>query len=117
MLRAMRLVVDTGLHAKGWSREQAIAYMIANSALASSDIEAEVERYMAIPGQALSYKVGQLKITELRARAEAQLGPLFDVRGFHSQVLESGSLPMSILEAKIDRWIRSLQPRNYPTKE
>lgn len=115
MLRAMRLVVDTGLHAKGWSRDQAIAYMIANSALATSDIEAEVERYMAIPAQALSYKVGQLKISELRARAEAQLGSSFDVRGFHSQVLESGSLPMSILEAKIDRWIRSLQPRNVPT--
>ncbi len=105
MLRAMRLVVDTGIHAKGWTREQAIDYMVTNSALAKSDIEAEVERYMAIPAQALSYKVGQLKLTELRARAEKQLGQAFDVRAFHNQVLQSGSLPMSILESKIDAWI------------
>ncbi len=117
MLRAMRLVVDTGLHAKGWSREQAIEYMVTNSALAQSDIEAEVERYMAIPAQALSYKVGQLKITELRARAEKQIGSFFDVREFHNQVLQSGSLPMSILESKIDAWIRAKQPQNYTTTD
>ncbi|MCP4447450.1 MAG: DUF885 domain-containing protein [Myxococcales bacterium] len=116
MLRAMRLVVDTGLHAKGWTRQQAIDYMVANSALAKSDIEAEVERYMAIPGQALSYKIGQLKITELRAKAEKTLGTEFDLREFHNQVLQSGSLPMSILESKINLWLLSKQPHNNTTE-
>ena len=105
MLRAMRLVVDTGLHAKGWSREQAIAYMLANSTMAESDVVAEIERYMAIPGQALSYKIGQLKIMELRARAESALGKKFDIKAFHNQVLLDGALPLAVLEAKIDRWI------------
>ena len=111
MLRAMRLVVDTGLHAKGWSREQAIQYMKDNSPMAESDIVAEVERYMAIPGQALSYKVGQLKILELRTKAEKALGDKFDLRGFHDQILTSGSLPMAVMEQKIDRWIASIQTR------
>ncbi len=105
MLRAMRLVVDTGLHAKGWSREQAIQYMKDNSPMAESDVIAEVERYMAIPGQALSYKVGQLKILALRERAEKALGDKFDVKAFHDQILTSGSLPMAVMEQKIDRWI------------
>lgn len=105
MLRSMRLVVDTGLHAKGWSREQAIQFMKDNSPMAESDIVAEVERYMAIPGQALSYKVGQLKILALRARAEKALGDKFDLKAFHDQVLTSGSLPMAVMEQKIDRWI------------
>ncbi|MFB2636745.1 DUF885 family protein [Shewanella bicestrii] len=105
MLRAMRLVVDTGLHAKGWSREQAIQYMKDNSPMAESDIIAEVERYMAIPGQALSYKVGQLKILALRERAEKALGDKFDLKAFHDQILTSGSLPMAVMEQKIDRWI------------
>lgn len=105
MLRAMRLVVDTGLHAKGWSREQAIQYMKDNSPMAESDIVAEVERYMAIPGQALSYKVGQLKILALRERAEKALGDKFDLKAFHDQILTSGSLPMAVMEQKIDRWI------------
>ncbi len=105
MLRAMRLVVDTGLHAKGWSREQAIQYMKDNSPLAETDIIAEVERYMAIPGQALSYKVGQLKILELRAKAEKALGDKFDLKDFHTQVITSGSLPMAVMEQKIDNWI------------
>jgi uncharacterized protein (DUF885 family) len=105
MLRAMRLVVDTGLHAKGWSREQAIQYMLDNSAMAKSDVIAEVERYMAIPGQALSYKIGQLKIIELRERAEDALGERFDLRAFHNQVLLDGSLPLAVLEQKIDHWI------------
>ncbi|WP_163934148.1 DUF885 family protein [Paraferrimonas sp. SM1919] len=105
MLRAMRLVVDTGLHAKGWSREQAIAYMLDNSAMAETDVTAEVERYMAIPGQALSYKVGQLKIIELRHRAETALAEKFDIKEFHAQVLLSGALPMQVLESKIDNWI------------
>jgi uncharacterized protein (DUF885 family) len=105
MLRAMRLVVDTGLHTKGWSREQAIQYMLDNSSMAASDVEAEVERYIAIPGQALGYKIGQLRIRELRTKAEAALGARFDVKEFHSQVLRDGALPMDVLAAKIDRWI------------
>jgi uncharacterized protein (DUF885 family) len=105
MLRAMRLVVDTGLHAKGWSREQAIQYMKDNSPMAETDIIAEVERYMAIPGQALSYKVGQLTILKLRAEAEEKLGDKFDIKGFHDQILTSGSLPMAVMEQKIARWI------------
>jgi uncharacterized protein (DUF885 family) len=107
MLRAMRLVVDTGLHAEGWSRERAIAYMRENSSLAETDIEAEVERYIVYPGQALGYKIGELRIQVLRRRAAAALGPSFDLREFHSQVLEDGSLPMDVLEAKIGRWIES----------
>jgi len=105
MLRAMRLVVDTGLHAKGWSREKAIQYMLDNSSMAESDVTAEVERYIVWPGQALGYKLGQLRITALRAKAQAELGDKFDVREFHSQVLRDGALPMDVLSAKIDRWI------------
>ncbi len=105
MLRAMRLVVDTGLHAKGWSREKAIQYMTDNSALGLEDIRAEVERYIAMPGQALAYKVGAMTIQRLRARAEAQLGGRFDIREFHDQVLNTGALPLPILERKIDDWI------------
>lgn len=105
MLRAMRLVVDTGIHAKGWSREQAIDYMLANSGMGRTDATAEVERYIAIPGQALSYKIGALTIQRLRAKAETALGPKFDIRLFHEQVLGSGALPLPVLEDKIDRWI------------
>ena len=105
MLRAMRLVVDTGLHAKGWSRDKAIEYMLANSAMGRTDATAEVERYIAIPTQALAYKVGALKIQELRKRAEERLGDRFDIRAFHAQVLDTGALPLPVLEAKIDRWI------------
>jgi uncharacterized protein (DUF885 family) len=107
MLRAMRLVVDTGLHAKGWSREQAIEYMLENSTLTESDVTAEVERYIVWPGQALGYKLGQLHISALRTRAQRQLGDAFDVREFHSQVLRDGAVPMDVLTAKIDRWIAS----------
>jgi uncharacterized protein (DUF885 family) len=105
MWRAVRLVVDTGLHAKGWTREQAIEFFRANTALGESDIKAEVERYIAWPGQALAYKMGQLEILKLRRRAQEKLGPRFDIRAFHTQVVESGSLPLPVLEAKIDRWI------------
>lgn len=103
--RAIRLVVDTGLHSKGWSREQVIAYMLENSAESETQATAEAERYMAIPGQALAYKIGELKIKEVRARAERELGPKFDVRQFHAEVLKDGSVPLDVLEAKIDRWI------------
>jgi uncharacterized protein (DUF885 family) len=105
MLRAMRLVVDTGLHARGWTREQSIRYMLDNSSMAESDVTAEVERYIVWPGQALGYKLGQLHITALRAKAQAALGDRFDVREFHSQVLRDGAIPMDVLTAKIDRWI------------
>jgi len=105
MLRAMRLVVDTGLHAKGWTRDQSIAYMLANSGESRTDATAEVERYIAIPGQAVSYKLGSLTIQRLRDKAKAALGSRFDIREFHAQVLATGALPLSILEAKIDRWI------------
>jgi uncharacterized protein (DUF885 family) len=105
MLRAMRLVVDTGLHTRNWTREQAIKYMLDNSSMAASDVEAEVERYIATPGQALGYKIGQIRIREMRNKAERALGTRFDVREFHSQVLGDGALPLGVLEAKIDRWI------------
>ncbi|KQN13289.1 MULTISPECIES: DUF885 domain-containing protein [unclassified Sphingomonas] len=105
MLRAMRLVVDSGIHAKGWTRDQAIDYMLANSPMARTDATAEVERYIAIPGQALAYKIGQLTITGTKAKARAMLGPKFDPRDFHAQVLDTGALPMPVLEAKIDKWI------------
>jgi uncharacterized protein (DUF885 family) len=107
--RSIRLVVDTGLHAKGWTREQVLAYMDANSSAAEARRVSEAERYMAIPGQALAYKIGQLKLAELRARAEQALGPKFDVRRFHTAVLADGALPLDVLEAKVDRWIASQQ--------
>lgn len=107
--RAIRLVLDTGIHAKGWTREQAIEYAKANSAIGDTRAVAEVERFIAIPSQALAYKIGQLKITELRRRAEAALGDRFDVKAFHRAVLEDGALPLEVLEAKIDRWIKEQQ--------
>ncbi|PSJ39959.1 DUF885 domain-containing protein [Allosphingosinicella deserti] len=105
MLRAMRLVVDSGIHAKRWTRDQAIKYMLDNSSMGKTDATAEVERYIAIPGQALAYKLGQLKILELRARAEKALGSKFDLRQFHEQVLGTGALPLTVLDSKIDDWI------------
>ena len=105
--RAIRLVVDTGLHDKGWTREQVIAYMLENSAASEGESTAEAERYIAIPGQALAYKIGELKILELRKRAETELGDKFDVREFHAEVLKDGAVPLSVLEGKIDRWIAS----------
>jgi uncharacterized protein (DUF885 family) len=105
MLRAMRLVVDTGIHAKGWTREQAIKYMLDHSNMGKTDVTAEVERYIVIPGQATSYKIGSLTIQRLRKKAEDALGPKFDIKDFHAQVLMTGALPLAILEQKIDRWI------------
>ena len=105
LFRAIRLVVDTGLHSKGWTREQVLEYIDANSATSEARRVAETERYIAIPGQALAYKLGQLKISELRARAERALGDRFDLRRFHTVVLVDGALPLDVLEAKVDRWI------------
>ncbi len=107
MLRAMRLVVDSGIHAKGWTRERAIQYMLDNSSMGKTDATAEVERYIVWPGQALAYKIGQLTILRLRAKAEAALGTKFDLKDFHAQVLMTGALPMTVLEKKIDDWIAS----------
>ncbi|WP_395043983.1 DUF885 domain-containing protein [Flavobacterium sp.] len=107
MHRAIRLVVDTGLHSKGWTREQAIQYSLDNEAESESSIIAEIERYMAIPGQALSYKVGQLKILELRQKATSELGAKFDIKKFHQIVLESGVMPLALLEKKVNNWIKS----------
>ncbi len=111
MLRAIRLVVDTGLHAFGWSREQAIDYLLAHSALSRTEATAEVERYIAMPGQALAYKVGALTLQQLRLRAQQALGPRFDLKAFHRQVLDAGALPMLVLTARIDDWIAAQQPR------
>ena len=110
-LRAMRLVVDTGIHAKGWTRDQAIDFMMNNSGMTRTEVVAEVDRYIAIPSQALGYKIGALKIQELRKRAEAKLGKRFDIKAFHEQVLNTGGLPLTILEQKIDRWIASQAAR------
>ncbi|MGB1448444.1 MAG: DUF885 domain-containing protein [Flavobacteriaceae bacterium] len=107
MHRAIRLVVDTGLHAKGWTREQAIQYSLENESESEDTITSEIERYMANPAQALSYKIGQLKIRELRARAEAALGEAFDIREFHRVILESGSMPLALLENKVNVWINA----------
>jgi uncharacterized protein (DUF885 family) len=105
MWRACRLVVDTGLHSKGWSKAQAIAFMRENTALTDANIEAEVNRYISWPGQALGYKIGELKIRELRTRAEKTLGPKFDLRGFHDAVLAQGAVPLDVLERHVDAWI------------
>jgi len=105
--RANRLVVDTGLHAKGWTREQAIDFMKSNSPVSETDAVVEVERYMAMPGQALSYMIGSMKIKELRKRAETKLGDKFSLQEFHKEVLADGAMPLAILEQKIDRWIKT----------
>ena len=107
MHRALRLVVDVGMHLKGWTREQAIQFCLENEAEGESDITSEVERYMAIPGQALAYKIGQLKIIALRNEAEKQLGDKFSYAEFHNQVLKDGCLPLAILESNIMNWIMS----------
>ncbi|WP_045728303.1 DUF885 family protein [Xanthomonas sp. GPE 39] len=105
--RAIRLVVDTGLHSQGWTREQAIAYILDNSAISRTDAEAETERYMALPGHALSYKIGEIKIMQLRDNARAQLGSKFDIRQFHAELLKDGSMPLNVLQEKMERWVAS----------
>jgi uncharacterized protein (DUF885 family) len=105
LFRAVRLVVDTGLHAKGWTREQAIEYMVGTTGMGEAEVTSEIERYMALPGQALAYKVGQLKILELRDKARAALGPKFDLKDFHTVVLENGAVPLTVLERLVDEWI------------
>jgi uncharacterized protein (DUF885 family) len=105
MFRATRLVVDTGLHAEGWTREQAIAYMAGTTGMNESEVISEVERYMGQPGQACAYKVGQIKILELRERAKAALGPKFNLKDFHAVVLENGGVPLTLLETLVDEWI------------
>jgi len=107
MHRAVRLVVDTGLHSKGWTREQAIQYSLDNESESEAGIISEIERYMAMPGQALSYKIGQLKIRELRTKAETTLGNKFDIGKFHNEVLETGCIPLALLEDKINNWIEA----------
>jgi len=109
MLRAARLVVDTGLHAKGWTREQAIAYMVGVTGKTESDMTSEVERYMALPGQACAYKVGQLKILELREKARGELGDKFSLKDFHTVVLENGAVPLTVLERLVDEWIAKVK--------
>jgi uncharacterized protein (DUF885 family) len=114
MLRAIRLVVDTGMHALGWSRERAIAYFAEHSVTPEHDIVVEVDRYLVLPGQALAYKVGERKLTELRHRASTRLGPAFDIRAFHDELLAHGALPLDVLERLIEQWVddQERQPRS-----
>ncbi|NUM89202.1 MAG: DUF885 domain-containing protein, partial [Bdellovibrionales bacterium] len=107
MWRAMRLVVDTGIHAKGWARERAVEFMLGNSALTRQNVEREVDRYIAWPGQACAYKIGELKIRELRAAAERALEDRFDLRAFHDMLLEEGAIPLPLLEARAGAWIKA----------
>ena len=112
MMRAVRLVVDTGIHYKHWTREQAISYMMDNTGMAQSDVTAEIERYFVDPGQALAYKVGMLKILELREKAKTELGPKFTLAQFHNQVLSNGALPLELLQRVIDDWIAKVKSGN-----
>jgi uncharacterized protein (DUF885 family) len=109
--RAARLVVDTGIHAKGWDKAKAVAFMRDNTALTEGNIEAEVNRYISWPGQALAYKLGELKIKELRAKAEKELGARFDLRRFHDAVLLQGAVPLDVLETQVNDWIESEKAR------
>lgn len=114
MWRAVRLVVDTGMHSKGWTRRQAIDFFVANSSKSLLDIEVEIDRYIAWPGQALAYKIGELKIKELRARAERELGDRFDIRAFHDTLLGAGPLPLSLLETRMNEWVKTRKSAPSP---
>jgi uncharacterized protein (DUF885 family) len=105
MWRACRLVIDTGLHSKGWSKDKAVRYFRDNSTLTEANIDAEVNRYISNPGQALAYKIGELKIRELRGRAEKELGEKFDMRAFHDAVLGQGAIPLDALDEQVTAWI------------
>ena len=105
--RAIRLVIDTGLHSKGWTEEQAVAYFLDNAAITEAQAKSEVQRYIVMPGQATAYKIGMIKIQELRAKAETELGDTFDIRGFHDTILGGGALPLELLERKVDAWIET----------
>jgi len=109
MWRAIRLVVDTGIHAKGWTEDEAVAYCLENSPNPETVARSEVRRYFVLPGQATSYKIGMIRIQELRAKASAELGDKFDIRGFHDTVLGGGDLPLSLLEKQIDNWIAKVK--------
>jgi uncharacterized protein (DUF885 family) len=109
LFRAVRLVVDVGLHRKGWTREQALKFMMENTLISESGAALEIDRYIALPAQALAYKIGQLKISAIRSKAEKALGSKFDIRAFHDELLRDGALPLDLLEAKMDAWITSQQ--------
>jgi uncharacterized protein (DUF885 family) len=109
LFRAVRLVVDTGLHAKGWTEEQAVDYMIKTGRRPDQQARSEVRRYITNPGQATGYKIGMIRIQALRAKAEKALGPKFDLKAFHDLVIGSGSVPLSVLDAQVDEWIRARQ--------
>jgi len=110
LFRAARLVVDTGIHADGWTEDQAVAYLVEKGRTSPDQARSEVRRYITLPGQATGYKIGMLKIMELRHRAERALGPRFDIRAFHDLLIGSGSLPLPILEAQVDAWIAARTP-------
>jgi len=111
LFRAVRLVVDTGIHAKGWTRDQVVDFMRKSGAVDEPTIQSETDRYIAWPAQALSYKLGQLKIRELRERARKELGHKFDIRTFHDEMLDGGTLPLDLLEARTDKWIAQQKSR------
>jgi uncharacterized protein (DUF885 family) len=112
-LRSCRLVVDSGIHAMGWSRDQAIDFMVTHTPMSRAEVEVEVDRYVAMPGQALAYKVGQREILRLREAAQAALGPRFDIKGFHDVVLGSGSVSLPVLRDAVEDWIAE-EGKNYP---
>ena len=111
MLRAIRLVVDTGLHAKKWTRQQVVDFFHAHSAIDEVEVQSETDRYISDPGQALAYMMGQLKILDLRGRAQKELGPRFDIRSFHDTVLDAGALPLDVLETRVNGWIAAEKAR------
>ena len=115
--RAIRLVVDTGLHSKGWTEADGIRYFEENSSIAPGAIKAEVQRYMVMPGQATAYKIGMLKIQELRQKAETELGDQFDIRAFHDTILGGGAMPLELLERRVNEWIRETKAATPPIKE
>ena len=117
LFRAVRLVVDTGIHSKGWSRDQVVEFFRKSGAVDEPTIQSETDRYISWPAQALAYKLGQLKIRELRERAEKELGAKFDIRAFHDEILDGGSLPLDLLEARTNQWIERQKPKEAGAAE